>query len=262
MIFKNKKNNKKGGQDVAQNIEDFTTFQMILHFLEPFKKPITISFVLLTLVEIVRIAIPFSLGKVTEIVSDGGLVVDIIPWIVAGYIAFTVVSFLDMSRDRLELNRIDWILPHTIFLKISRRLIDLSIGQMQSSHSGFKQSVINRGMSSVRNIVMTIMYQGLPIIMQITVATIVTVVVAPEIGWILIGALVVIIIVMVSMNPHLTKEFPKLIKFSNTNNKRIADFLKNMGLIKVTTQIQPVIDHVDQIYVKHHNKGREIFIVW
>lgn len=260
MLFKKIKKQQKSNDASTQALEEFSTFQMILYFLKPFWKVIGFSFILLTLVEVIRMIMPYALGKITEIISGGnGQIEDVYPWVLYGFLAFAVVSTLDLIRDKVELRKIDWILPHTIFLKMSERLINLSIGQMQSSHSGFKQSIINRGMSSVRSMVMTITYQALPIVMQIIVATIITIIVAPQIGWLLLASLVFLVIVLIFINPLFSKGFPTLVLYNNTSNKRIADFLRNLSLVKMTTQVDSVMGHIDSIYHKQHKKGVEIF---
>ncbi len=259
MLFNKMKKQQKSGNTSAQNIEGFTTFQILLLFLQPFWKYIGFSFLLLTVVEVIRMAIPYALGQITQVVSDQGFMSEVYPWVFIGLAAFVLVSVIDFLRDMLESRKLDWILPHTIFLKMADRLVGLSIGQMQSSHSGFKQSVINRGMSSVRNIVMTLMYQVIPILMQIIIATIITIVIAPEVGWFLLLALMILAVVLFVVNPRSVRDFPELIRYNNTNNKRIADFLRNLSLVKMTTQTDSVMKHVDDVYRKQHKKGVEIF---
>lgn len=240
-------------------IENLSTFQIVLYFLKPFRSVILASFCIVITIELIRTLMPYALGQITQVITDQKEFSELYFWVIIGFSSFVVISILDWVRDRIDIRKFDWIFQYTVFEKIAERLVELSVGQIQSSHSGFKQSVINRGMGSIRNISMTVMYQVFPMLMQIAVAVVMTIIVAPSIGWALFGSLVVLIGTLVLMNPKFTREFPKLIKLNNTNNKRIADFLRNLDLVKMTTQTESIRGHLHEVYLKQHKKGIEIF---
>jgi ABC-type transport system involved in Fe-S cluster assembly fused permease/ATPase subunit len=161
-----------------------------------------------------------------------------------------IVIIIDYFGAKWDIKKISWMLPHSVYNEMVTKLMSLSIGQTQSSHSGLKQSVINRGKSAVRVVINTTIFEIAPLLLQILIATIFMLFLAPQVGVIVLITLVIIGSLIFFTNPYFIRGFPELIKHANNLNKHVADFLKNMSLVKITTQSEQVNNHINEAHEK------------
>ena len=111
------------------------------------------------------------------------------------------------------------------------RLCEYSIGQHISENSGLKQSKINRGQHSLSALAQTVLYQIIPIIVEVILLTAVTLYFNKIIGLILLAGVSLYIAFMLYLN-HLFKDEAEMVeKLEHEHSKFQNEVLRNIELV-------------------------------
>lgn len=139
-------------------------------------------------------------------------------------------------RERYELNYIDGAIPERMQEFTLNKLFGFSIGQHTSENSGIKQSTINRGENALENMLQLLVYQALPLALEVLILTGVLLYWAPPIGGIVLTCLVICIVFIVKLNMAFRKDFKEAEKLQIQDAKLQGEVIRNIGLVMVQAQ--------------------------
>ena len=197
----------------------------------PFKWAVAKVFVFIALIQALNLVTPYLQGKTIDALFDKKPLNQI--WLLIG-IALTaslIRTGLFYWRERYELNSVDFSIPYRMNQMTVSRLCEYSIGQHISENSGLKQSKINRGQHSLSSLAQTVLYQVIPIIVEVVLLTAATLYFNKIIGLILFAGVSLHIASMLYLNYRFKDEAEEVEKLEHEHSKFQNEVLRNIELV-------------------------------
>lgn len=148
-----------------------TFFKKVLVFFKPFWKPFGVVTILMFIGEVFTALSPYLYGKVVDAVISSNINSTL--YFLAG--AFLLNLFRDQIvayvRERIEISKLDSFIDKAFSIFSIKRMFDFSIGQHINEHSGVKQTIVNKGQSSLSGFMNNVFYNIMPNTLQILAMT-------------------------------------------------------------------------------------------
>ncbi|MFA6006980.1 MAG: ABC transporter ATP-binding protein [Candidatus Paceibacterota bacterium] len=143
---------------------------------------------------------------------------------------------LQWAQDRYELAHVDYEIPRRMQEVMLEKLLGFSIGQLISENSGVKQSIIVRGEKALDNLVHSVLYQILPLAMEILLATALLFYWSIPIGLVVATTVVVYLGFVARLNGKFKDEMVQIEKLFVADQRLHGETLRNIGLIIASAQ--------------------------
>lgn len=122
-----------------------------------------------------------------------------------------------------------------------KKLFGFSIGQHTSENSGIKQSVINRGENGLQNMIQLLIYQGLPVVIEMLIMSGVLLYMAPIIGAVVLTCVVINLTFIWKLNMSFRKDFKEVERRYIQDSKLEGEVVRNIALVMVNAQNERAI---------------------
>lgn len=146
------------------------------------------------------------------------------------------VTVFRIIRERYELNYVDGAIPERMQEYTMKKLFGFSIGQHTSENSGIKQSVINRGENGLQNMIQLLIYQGLPVVIEMLIMSGVLLYMAPVIGVVVLSCVVINLTFIWKLNMSFRKDFKEVERRYIQDSKLEGEVVRNIALVMVNAQ--------------------------
>ncbi|HRH26820.1 MAG TPA: ABC transporter ATP-binding protein [Parcubacteria group bacterium] len=151
------------------------------------------------------------------------------------------VTVFRIFRERYELNYVDGAIPERMQEYTMKKLFGFSIGQHTSENSGIKQSVINRGENGLQNMIQLLIYQGLPVVIEMLIMSGVLLYMAPIIGAVVLTCVVINLTFIWKLNMSFRKDFKEVERRYIQDSKLEGEVVRNIALVMVNAQNERAI---------------------
>lgn len=172
---------------------------------------------------------------------------------------FRVTAFR-LWRERYELEKLDGAIPERMQEYTMQKLFGFSIGQHTSENSGIKQSVINRGENALENMMQLLVYQALPLVVEIMILTGVLLYWAPQIGLIVLVSLVTCLIFIWRLNGSFRSDFKQIEHLNIQDSKLKGEIIRNIGMIMVQAQEERATDECHDSQEKAYTFTKNVWL--
>ncbi len=179
---------------------------------------------------------PYIQGTILDNISHGKAMSQTY-WLIAlagGVMILTHV--LGYTRERHEVNRVDFEITEAADDQTMLRMMDLSIGQHNSFNSGLKSSIINRGQHSLTALMNMIIYEIMPTMSRAIIMVIAMCWLSRAMGMIVLVALAVFISLTIWMNYTFRGNLRKLERMWNHESKFRNEIIQHIGHVLVNAQ--------------------------
>lgn len=132
----------------------------------PFKRHLYVSIACIVIARILETAYPFAYGYALDaLVQKQGL--DVFIYGCLGLLAMILAQGIVMQfKDRRELRYLDFDLKKSIDVTTSKKMLDLSVGQHHSEHSGVKGRIVAEGKSAITQLFQLVTYEISPMALE------------------------------------------------------------------------------------------------
>lgn len=216
--------------------KSFATFGKTYTIFKPFLRHFTVAVLLLTIVEVLSLLYPYFFGKLINALQMNVAIRDALILVSVAFSVSLADILVRQLKDRYEIHFIDYSVQNSLTQRTLSKILSLSIGQHRGQNSGLTQSVINKGQSSLINIVNLALYEISTIFVRV-VATITALMWFNRIA----GAVVLTgIIIQIVWSHFMTNKFREPIEtlqdMGHKNGKAHSEILRNTSLIQVNSQ--------------------------
>lgn len=202
----------------------------------PFRKALLVVFVYLLFVQGLSLAAPYFFGKVINLSLAKKPWSTVLLWATVALCLSLAKNFVGYLKDRHELKVVDFSVREYVSEETLKKILTLSIGQHRTQNSGLTQSVVNNGEHSLSSLAFTVLYSGLPLLVEITLATGALLYLDWRLGLIVLCGIGVFTWITVRLNLKFHKRLRKLDTMSHKNRRAHSEILRNLALVQVNSQ--------------------------
>lgn len=162
-------------------------------------------------------------------------------------------------QERIDINHFFFDFARDTQIKASEKMLSFSMGQHLAKNSGIKDTIMSKGVSSVRTILQVLVYDFLPFLLKTLVVLIGLFVIDWHFG--LIG-LVGFVVIAFLQNRIIRRYVPDLKSLEKKSQKRSQgswEMLRNIGLVKNSGREDFALSHVDNLIAVENNQGKSIW---
>ncbi|HVZ11182.1 MAG TPA: ABC transporter ATP-binding protein [Candidatus Paceibacterota bacterium] len=203
----------------------------------PLKWRMLIVLIGIALTQTLSLVGPYIQGTILDNISHGKAIGQTY-WLIV--LAGTVWLFrhwiLEFSREMYEIQNIDFDIDERASDQTMAQLMNLSVGQHNTLHSGIKQSIVNRGQNSMTALVNMFIYEVVPTISRAFIMVIAMCWLSMAMGLIVFSAVVVFVILTLRMNYLFRSDLKKLEKMWNQESKFRSEIIQHVGYVLVNAQ--------------------------
>lgn len=206
----------------------------LFNSIKPTRKPIIGIFLLLIITESLGLIVPYFTGNIVDDLSNN-TIFHIIAVSFAGLFIIRILSVINQYVQELfEIKYVDFSIGHTVLQNIYAKLKTVPVGQTLLKHSGLKQTVINKGITSITGTVFTLLQGMIPSFLRLIIASIGVFFIHLHLG---VGMLVSISIVLLIIYLDIRFLYEKMLKNNvkwDIFEKENSEYLRYGSLIKIS----------------------------
>lgn len=214
----------------------------------PLKWRILTVLTLISLIQALSLVGPYVQGTIIDNISRGTAMAQTY-WLIAlagGIMLFS--HFIGFGRERFEVNKVDFDIDEAASDQTMFRMLSLSIGQHNALHSGVKQSIINRGQTSLTALVNMFVYEIAPTITRVVIMTIAMCWLSMTMGLIVLTTLTLFVSLTLWMNHIFKGDLKKLEKMWNKESKFRNEIVQHVCHVLVNAQEKKARAEADAKY--------------
>lgn len=226
----------------------------------PFASPATVLFALLVAGQVLFLSLPYLQGKIIDNLAEHvplSSSVYLVLAMLAVYIASNVLGYL---RERYEYSRIDFDLSKFINTTTFQKLLRFSLGQHINEHSGLRYSILDKGSSSLKQLLSDFIYSLLPFVLQIILATGALFWASPTLGFVVFIVSAVYLLSLIHYNINFYPRMAENRDLWNKQNKRYSEVLRNVKLIKLSAKEEETIKEYRDSFEEAAGKSKGMWI--
>lgn len=243
-------------------------FQVILkriyEFSQPFRKPLAIVFGCILMVTAVDALNSWCFSRIFNLIQSNGLSKDSLfsaYGFIGGALFLVLVRIGILSFQQVkEVKNIDLKMTNYLNHESISKFFSFSNGQHVNEHSGVKQSIVDKGTTSIQNQINLALYQFFPATSQLIIALVVLFYAQWVIGLIFVGIGILFIGMMYSINQKLVPGVRKMRDRRQINARLISELYRFVSLVKNESQEKRSLQEVLIAQEKHQNIFTETWI--
>lgn len=170
-----------------------------------------------------------------------------------------VGRLIHLFKERLDINKFFFDFARDTQIQASEKMLSFSMGQHLTKNSGIKDTIMSKGVSSVRSIIQVIVYDFLPFFLKTLVVLIGLFVIDIHFG--LVGLFGFSLIAFLQ-NRIIKKHIPYLSSLEKKSQKRSQgswEILRNIALVKNSGRESFALSHVDDLILKENTQAKSIW---
>lgn len=203
---------------------------------------------LITLIQALSLVGPYIQGTILDNISRGEAMSQTY-WLIALAGGIMMLShFIGFSRERYEVNKIDFDIDESASDQTLIRMTELSVGQHNTLHSGIKHSIINRGQHSLTAVVNMLIYEIVPTVSRAIIMTIAMCWLSMFMGLIVITTLVIFVSLTLWINHTFRDNLKKLDKMWNQESKFRGEIIQHINHVLINAQEKKARAEADAKY--------------
>lgn len=204
---------------------------------------------------------PYIQGMIIDNIAQG-VAMSQTYWLIAlaGLIMLFSHWIVQYTRERYEINRIDYDIDETASDHTMSRMLALSVGQHNSLHSGLKYSIINRGQHSLTSLVNMLIYEIVPTASRTIIMTVAICWLNLTMGLIVFSAVVIFTSLTIWQNFLFSKDLKSLEKMWNKESKFRNEIIQHVSHVLMNAQEKKARAEADAKYEETVSVARPIWL--
>lgn len=208
----------------------------------------------IALVQGLSLIVPYIQGSILDTIGSdllhGHLNHSTTYWLIfaAGSLQLFVHWFLQFPREFYENEKVDYDIEERASDHTMGQMTSLSVGQHNSLHSGLKQSIINRGQTSMTALVNMVVYEIVPTASRAFIMIGAMFWLSSMMGLVIFSAVAIFIAVTIWMNSCFKRDLKKLEKMWNQESKFRSEITQHISHVLVNAQEKKARAEADAKY--------------
>lgn len=231
----------------------------IIQLLRPFWGALCLLTVFQFLVETINLTQPYYWGKLVDgfFKGDSTQIAHLL-WVIGGIMLADIL--LDYTRTLIENSKFIFRISRVIDLHTVTRASALSLGQITSQNSGFRQKVANQGSNALQNTVQMALYDTLPLIALTLVAFVFLFLSNAILGYIVLITVGVSLAISIPSSIKMAKIVRKYREMDDKVGQQYSEILRSLPLILLSAQEKETIARYEHDYIAATNFAEKIWI--
>jgi len=231
----------------------------IAELYKPFKRVIITVFFLMIIQQAISLISPYIYGKIIDGMVSKKPFNQILALAFVALAVYVTGSLIGFFRDRFEIRNFDFKIFHQVSREVLKKLFGLSVGQHLNENSGLKQSIIDRGESSLTSFAYTMLYETIPMLLQVILTVAVIFYLNAILGIIVLAGALVFILTSIYSNISMRGAHQKLEDMRDDMDLAHNEILRNMQLVQFSAQEHKVAAGYDNAWQKFAAQGIKIW---
>ncbi len=224
----------------------FPVVKWIIDIYKPFRKHLLVMFVFVIGLEILTLLSPVIYGKVIDSIFLRHSLETTLLWVGISFLLYSINAAVDNVRDQYTLKHFDFKVSQHVSNLVFRKNLSFSMGQHLSTHSGIKQSIVNRGQSSLTSMAFIFSFEIFPDFLRMVFIIGAILYTSFVIGGIVLTGIAVFVYMTLNINKLIVPKAKKLQKLWNINGKMQQEFMANISVIQSHSQESKVSKEYDR----------------
>ncbi len=233
---------------MEKNNKSFTT--KIIYFFKPFWKYFIITGLLIIIVQAFSAFTPYLFGKGVDAVIKGNVKLTFIFLAISFIISILQQQVIWYIKEYIDIKHLDINIDKALSLISLKRMLQFSIGQHINEHSGVKQTIVNKGQSSLQQLVNTFIYDLLQNGLQIIVTLIILIIFDWRVGATAFAFMLTYIMIANRRNQTFFPKIDEVRKKNQAQSKLQHELYRNSTLVIAESQEDKTVDYFSQAYGK------------
>lgn len=159
-------------------------------------------------------------------------------WLIglAGFIMIFSHWMIQYTRDRYEIDKLNFNIDERANDQTMSRMMMLSVGQHNNLNSNLKYSIINRGQHSLTSLVFMLVYEIIPTVSRTLIMTVAIFWLSSAMGAIVLCAIVIFTSITIWQNQIFGKKLKKLERMWNRESKFRNEVIQHINHVLVNAQ--------------------------
>jgi len=233
-------------QKISEPDISFRQFVLnIYRIYQPLKKSVFLVFSIMALMEAVALVNPYVYGRIIDAIVSGKPMASVVILLLISLAVALVNNLFGYIRERIEIKKLDFEITRYVAAKTLQKIMEFSIGQHENQNSGIKKSIIDRGQHSLETLMYTFVYDIAPVILRVVIVITALFILAPILGAMVFTAFFILIGITIYLNIHFRSGLKEIQDEHHEINKKHAEILCNVSLVKTNAKENEVVDEYD-----------------
>lgn len=223
-------------------------FYNFFKLIKPYFKSVVFLFVVIILVEVLRLAGPYILKIIIDDLSSFsfGDINHFIRLILLFFLSLLVISSVEYLKDRKILGlllRAEYDLP----IRCQKKLLELDLAYHQNEGTGNKISKIDRGTAKLSNLLSSIFYELFPVLFQLLTTLVMLAFFDYRLPLLLLFFAVIIVVINILVNKNIYPVREKRYKDYERASGKLVQSIINVNTVQSFSQQQREIDEFSSL---------------
>jgi ATP-binding cassette subfamily B protein len=218
----------------------------LVAFYRPFGRKVAVVFAFITVLQGLNLVAPYLHGKVIDyIIAGKGIEQTFLVLALAAVVFLLQNNVIWYLRERYEILNVDFALSRHVRHRTNEKLFSLSIGQHVSEHSGIRQSVITRGENALTTMGNMLLYDVVPIAIEVTLIIGALLYLSTTLGLIVLVGSCLFVASAIYINLKGRKNLDTLEGFYLENGRLQTEMIRNAALVLTNAQGDTMVKEFD-----------------
>lgn len=218
-------------------------YKKVLNYIRPFWPVFLVVFLFRIAPPILSSINPYLSGRIVDGLSQSD------PTLVRNFgvlliVALSLKSLMSRMGGIWNVKKVHFKLSHHITRLSLKKSFNLSLGQLRQEHSGFKQDILRSGSYGIEQLNQMLMEESVPLFATLATSLIGLFLIEPNFAYIAFVFFLVYYWFGTFVNKWISSHMKALNKMRAETNKTFMDILKNLFLLKFSSQSQNAGRHL------------------
>jgi|GEM_PF-463708 len=229
----------------------------------PYKKTLALLTFVTLLTESISLVSPLIAGRLVDtFFQDNFQVKQAIILVLIGFGTAIVSRLLWMVKHYLDIQKFFFDFRKDISMYGLDKMLSLSVGQHIDKNSGVKDTILNKGVNSVKTLVEALLYNFLPLILKMFALLVALFVIDWQIGLFALIASAVIIKIKLNITGKYIPKFRELETLGQDRSKGFSEILRNISLLKNSGREEYGYNHVDDLFLEEQKPAKKYWMAF
>lgn len=228
----------------------------------PFRGKVMVIFLFIAVSQALALVAPYFQGMLIDCLIQKKPM-SYTYWIIGASLAAYVLQnvVIGYYREVFELKNLDFTIPEYASKKTMQKILNLSVGQHIAQNSAVKESIVSKGQVALTTLAHALMYDVLPIIIQVVFMVGALLYMSWPLGLIVVIGVILFIGAIVIGNFRIMKPLRKAEKMYHENSCFRGEIYRNIEHVLINSQGKRAIRESDDNLQRLHSRFQHIWLI-
>lgn len=217
----------------------------------PFRKVVIGMFFFIMVAQGLSLVSPLLYGKIIDAIVAKKSMSLVMVFAVLSLLAYLSQNAIWYFRDKFELKYFDYEVSEHISRRTLDKVLSFSVGQHLAQHSGIKQSIINRGEDSLKQVTYDLAYKVFPLVLRLLFTVVALLYLNFLLGSVVFASISVYIGLTIFINLKMGNNLKRHNDMHLERRKMHSEILRNVEIVQLNAQEERMSN-------EHEGKFREL----